>query len=264
MYSKNVTETTIRTDVEHASGIAPVLELVKYDPARDESLQEPAVQEVLDLRRAYVAKKDWVGAEDPDRYDKDSQHVTNTLAIPDLTGGYKASLRLTHLGSGHDKQAVIDQCLSVEMLGQGTDLSDQARQHLLSDRHVHKDDEVYDMTRFVVDTAKYSEDPRRQIPEISADFMIMIGGAVAVSNQEAYSNNKVVWLFTAEAHTVNLLEHHGIVPEILAEGKNDYDMQLYFCMIRPAESLAAVEESDAASAERAKTHIHLGKAAISV
>jgi hypothetical protein len=219
----------------------------------------PLIDDIYEMRQKYAMAKGWEKAEDPDCYD---EMDTVTLAVSHETDGFRASLRLTLLGD--NIETVIRDCLSLKMLGEGTELRKSAEEQLLSGDVVRPGDVVYDMTRFVIDSDKYKGSLGDNIRDMRTEFLMMIGGAVAVTNQDAFVADSAVWLFTAETSMKRLLEEHDIRPTVLADAENDEGVRLQFCAIRPFASFSEVKEGMTDKARSAATLITIGRRAISV
>lgn len=220
------------------------------------------MNEIIQMRRNYAVRNNWIDAIDPDEYDTLGTVTLAASAGPNEP--FRTSLRLTHLGHiGNFKR----ECLSLSMLGSKAQFQESAAARLK--QSLSPEDVVYDMTRFVTDESLYSGDIRSVHHAMTTDFLLMIGGAVEATDEEALVENRAVWVFTGGPEMYRLLKRHNILPQILAEGKNDDGAFLQFCMIRPEESLRYVEQTSQTSgsqhpSRKAALNIGIGKSATSV
>ncbi len=221
----------------------------------------PRVQELYQLRAEYAARKGWDQAEDPDYYDDGSLYLTRSLAVLGNDDRFRSCLRLTYLDQA--KGQLPETCLSIQMLGEETDMQNDAKSLLQRSGVLAGHDSVYDMTRFVVNPRAYSHEAKQQGANPRIDFLTMIGGAVAISDEAALKQDQVVWLFTAESRTVELLESYGIIPSARVKGENDEGMSLEFCLIRPSSALDKVKDTATSNAGKAAGMIKLGKRLVS-
>ncbi len=161
----------------------------------------------------------------------------NTVNIvkPNRFGVPRTSLRLTELVMSG---GMPEFCLSLEMLGV-KQISDAKLEAASRTRNCRKTQKSIDMTRFTteLDHEVLFEAPSER--QVVTDFLELIGGAVNVTDDEAFDDAKAYWVFTVDKQVKQVLDMSGIAHCVLAEGNNG-DMDLYFCIVNPATSFEAL------------------------
>lgn len=222
---------------------------------------DPEIEEIYQQRRDYAKFSEWSNL-DPDAYDEPGEETSNIGIVDASTGKYRSSLRLTRLELDENTRLPLN-CISLDMLGDtDSDLRRSAESKL--NEKLDSKMTVYDMTRFVVDVNYWGRLDEAGREGIDQDFITMIGGAVAATDEEAFGKDSAVWLFTVESRTHLMLEESGIEHKVLATGKNEEDCEVFFCLVNPGLSLKKVESEAEKGGAAAKTEelIRFGRQAV--